>query len=74
MLSIFEKYSDSWKYENEWRLVHARNNQFLTGIKPINIYAGAKMSSADYVVINKKCLSEIAKQVIKVNVEDFINE
>jgi hypothetical protein len=32
------------------------------------------MSSADYVVINKKCLSEIAKQVIKVNVEDFINE
>lgn len=74
MLSILEKYSDSWKYENEWRLVHARNNKALTGIKPINIYAGAKMSSADYAAINKRCLSELGKQTIKVNIEDFMNE
>ena len=74
MLSILEKYSDAWKYENEWRLVHARNSQALVGIKPINVYAGAKMSSADYVAINNKSLSELGKQTIKVNIEDFIKE
>lgn len=72
MLSILEKYTDSWKYENEWRLVHARNQSVLEGIKPINIYVGAK--STDYVGINKKCLSEIGKQAIQVNIDDFIND
>lgn len=74
LLSIIEKYSDSWKYENEWRLVHKNKGAKLEDIHPTNIYAGAKMPSADFAKINQRCMVELGKPLIKANINDFLKE